>query len=417
MTWYLVYNISEWLIRFEQLRRPFVCHQLRTEHEPVALRGNAHARTVRDLRLPGRVCPATLAEEWDNVGLLAGDPAAEVARVMTCLTITPDSAREAVERRADLIVSHHPLPFRPVAATGHRHDGGAAAVAADHTSASPFTVRTRLLIPPRTASTSVWRKGWGCWRSSPWCPWPVRRKEPAAGGMGRVPQPATLRDMAARLKQFLSLEHLHYVGSPRCPHRTGGRRVWCGGRVPPQGRDAGCHLLVLGETNLHTCLEAEATGIALLLPGHFASERFAVDRLADTLWPQFPTRRGLVERRGTRSDRLAVSVSGTPDRRRRMAFDHGHFVALTVVLNGVHEGAHQQQAATAGFLQVLRDRWDRAGSSGSNPGPWSRTMNVASSRVNLACTSITRSQKGMAAQSLCDQFADTSRCPRCGRPS
>ena len=58
--------------------------------------------------------PLALAEEWDNVGLLAGDPAAEVARVMTCLTITPNSGGEAVERHADLIVSHHPLPFRPL---------------------------------------------------------------------------------------------------------------------------------------------------------------------------------------------------------------------------------------------------------------------------------------------------------------
>jgi putative NIF3 family GTP cyclohydrolase 1 type 2 len=58
--------------------------------------------------------PAVLAEDWDNTGLLAGDPAAEVARVMTCLTITPRSAHEAVTKGADLVVSHHPLPFRPL---------------------------------------------------------------------------------------------------------------------------------------------------------------------------------------------------------------------------------------------------------------------------------------------------------------
>jgi len=34
--------------------------------------------------------------------------------LMTCLTITPASAAEAVAGRADLIVSHHPLPFRPL---------------------------------------------------------------------------------------------------------------------------------------------------------------------------------------------------------------------------------------------------------------------------------------------------------------
>ena len=46
--------------------------------------------------------------------------------------------------------------------------------------------------------------------------------------------------------------------------------------------------MVLGEARFHTCLEAEAAGIGLLLPGHFASERFAVECLADVLGRQFP---------------------------------------------------------------------------------------------------------------------------------
>ncbi len=59
------------------------------------------------------IAPLRLAEEWDNVGLLVGDPARPVERVMTCLTVTPQSAAEAIEAGADLIVTHHPLPFAP----------------------------------------------------------------------------------------------------------------------------------------------------------------------------------------------------------------------------------------------------------------------------------------------------------------
>ena len=50
----------------------------------------------------------------------------------------------------------------------------------------------------------------------------------------------------------------------------------------------GCELLVTGETNFHTCLEAAALGMALILPGHYASERFAVETLAEHLQRQFP---------------------------------------------------------------------------------------------------------------------------------
>ncbi len=60
-----------------------------------------------------RFAPKRLAESWDNVGLLLGDPSARVERVMTCLTVTPESASEAIDESAGLIVSHHPILFRP----------------------------------------------------------------------------------------------------------------------------------------------------------------------------------------------------------------------------------------------------------------------------------------------------------------
>jgi len=61
-----------------------------------------------------RFAPLELAEEWDNVGLLIGDRQLDTPRVMTCLTLTPDVAREAIERGAGLIVTHHPIFFRAV---------------------------------------------------------------------------------------------------------------------------------------------------------------------------------------------------------------------------------------------------------------------------------------------------------------
>ena len=57
--------------------------------------------------------PLHLAEPWDNVGLLLGDHESTIARIMTCLTVTPETAREAIDRGAQLIVSHHPILFRP----------------------------------------------------------------------------------------------------------------------------------------------------------------------------------------------------------------------------------------------------------------------------------------------------------------
>jgi len=42
------------------------------------------------------LAPLRMAADWDNVGLLLGDTATPVRKVMTCLTVTPESAAEAV---------------------------------------------------------------------------------------------------------------------------------------------------------------------------------------------------------------------------------------------------------------------------------------------------------------------------------
>ena len=60
-----------------------------------------------------QLAPLETAADWDNVGLLLGDRQAGVRKVMTCLSVTPESAGEAIAAKAQLIVTHHPVLFRP----------------------------------------------------------------------------------------------------------------------------------------------------------------------------------------------------------------------------------------------------------------------------------------------------------------
>ncbi|HWQ88822.1 MAG TPA: Nif3-like dinuclear metal center hexameric protein [Desulfitobacteriaceae bacterium] len=59
-----------------------------------------------------RIAPKSWAEEWDNVGLLVGNGAAPVKRLLLALDGTSRSVEEAEECGAQLIVSHHPILFR-----------------------------------------------------------------------------------------------------------------------------------------------------------------------------------------------------------------------------------------------------------------------------------------------------------------
>ena len=55
-----------------------------------------------------------LAEKWDNVGLMLGSNNNEVSRVLVCLDVTTNVVEEAIANNVNLIVSHHPLIFKPL---------------------------------------------------------------------------------------------------------------------------------------------------------------------------------------------------------------------------------------------------------------------------------------------------------------
>lgn len=61
-----------------------------------------------------KLADVRLAEKWDNVGLMLGNYNDEVTNVLVCLDVTTKVVEEAIENDIDLIVSHHPLIFKPL---------------------------------------------------------------------------------------------------------------------------------------------------------------------------------------------------------------------------------------------------------------------------------------------------------------
>jgi len=61
-----------------------------------------------------KIAPTILAEAWDNPGLQVGDPGAEVTRIMVALDPTPDVVNSAIESSCQLLITHHPLIFKPL---------------------------------------------------------------------------------------------------------------------------------------------------------------------------------------------------------------------------------------------------------------------------------------------------------------
>ena len=231
-----------------------------------------------------RFAPPHLAADWDNVGLLVGDRTRAVQRVMTCLTITPASAAEAVESRAELIVAHHPLPFQPLKRLTGDTTAGRMLLELIGARIAVFSPHTAFDSAAGGINQRL-AEGLGLRGIMPLVPDPQGL---GAGRCGWTEEPATLGQMAGRVKELLAVERVQMVGDPEQTVRTVAVACGAAGELLAAAGRAGCDAMLLGEARFHACLEAEAAGIGLVLAGHFASERFALDGLARVLAQRFP---------------------------------------------------------------------------------------------------------------------------------
>ncbi len=58
------------------------------------------------------VAPLSLQESYDNAGLLVGNSHMEVTSALVCIDITEEVIEEAILKKCNLIISHHPLIFK-----------------------------------------------------------------------------------------------------------------------------------------------------------------------------------------------------------------------------------------------------------------------------------------------------------------
>ena len=230
--------------------------------------------------------PLDLAEPWDNVGLLLGDTQVEARGIMTCLTLTSDVADEAIAQGANLIVTHHPILFKAVKRLTTETAEGRMLLSLARAGISVYS--------PHTAFDSA-REGinqqisvaLGLSEIEP-----LRLKPQTSDGsgrMGQLPAPINLEELLRRLKTICPAERHSYVGDLGLTCQKIAVACGAAGEFLADAATLGCEVLITGETRFHTCLEARSLGTALVLVGHYASERPAVENLATKLQTRWPT--------------------------------------------------------------------------------------------------------------------------------
>ena len=252
-----------------------------------------------------RLAPLKLQDEWDNSGLQVGFPDAEISRVLVCLDITEAIVEEAVARKCNLIVSHHPLLFKPLRQVSDTTYQQRCVVRALASGVSIYSAHTSLDNAPGGVNHQI-ASLLGLqdlrWLS------PQEGEDAGAGLVGELPQPERDADFLARVKRTFSVQCLRHSA----PDGRMVRRVaLCGGAGAFLLRDAiraGADCFLSGEFHYHDYFENG--GVLLAELGHYQSEQYTQDLLQAYLQANCPG----VEVVKTGLDTNPICYDGLPER-------------------------------------------------------------------------------------------------------
>ena len=242
--------------------------------------------------------PFSMQMSFDNAGFLVGRREAEVRRLLVALDITEEVAAEAAELGCQLIVSHHPVIFRPARSVTDADPTGRCLLALTENRIAAICAHTNLdavaggvndALAKRLELTDV------------------EQLHPdgvdAAGrsyGIGRVGmchQPGmSAADYAGRVKLLLGAAGVRYTDVGRPVRRVAVGGGACGSMLA-DAVAMGCDTFVTADVKYDQFLEARALGVNLLDAGHYATENVICDRVAQYLSQRFPEESVLVSHR------------------------------------------------------------------------------------------------------------------------
>lgn len=227
--------------------------------------------------------PVELAENGDNIGLIAGDEELNVTKAILALDITDGVIDEAIEQKAQLIISHHPVVF----GSAHRFTPQdyitQRAYRLVRSGISAICMHTNLDAADDGVCETLARKiGLTDIREL--------EKSGENGNMGRIgflEESAEPEWLALRVKEELCCDAVKYV--------AGNDKVTAvavisgsGGDFTGLAIDSGADALVTAEVKLHQFIFAKNNGFTLIDAGHYETEYPIIPELKSRLEQEFP---------------------------------------------------------------------------------------------------------------------------------
>ena len=229
------------------------------------------------------LAPEETAMDWDNVGLLVGSEEKEVRTVMTALDATEDVISQAIAAGADLLVTHHPMLFKPVKRVVWEDLYGHKIIRMIRADLAYFAMHTNCdsCVMAEEAAGKIGLSGSVMLEESP-APGPDG--EPAGiGRAGELPEEMSLRELCLRVKEAFDIDTVRLIGDPERRVRRAAISTGSGKSMVKAAKACGAEVLISGDLDHHCVLDAADEGMALIDAGHFGTERFVAFTLAEKL--------------------------------------------------------------------------------------------------------------------------------------
>lgn len=235
------------------------------------------------------IAPPHLQENYDNAGLIVGDPEAECRGVLFCLDSTEAIVNEAVRKGCNLVVAHHPIVFKGLKRLNGRNYVERTVMEAIRRDVAIFAIHTNLDNVHRHGVNAKIAEKLGLVGTQILAPKPgTNDPDIGAGLLGHLPKPMSETAFLQRIKTALRagvVRHTALLGRPVQ------RVAVCGGAgsfLLSEAIRAGADAFVTADFKYHEFFDADGR-ILVADIGHYESEQFTIELLHDLVSAKFPT--------------------------------------------------------------------------------------------------------------------------------
>ncbi|OAV42875.1 Nif3-like dinuclear metal center hexameric protein [Lewinella sp. 4G2] len=250
------------------------------------------------------IAPLNLQESYDNAGLIVGNPTTKVTGILTTLDCTETIIEEAVEKGCNLVVAHHPIVFRGLKKFNGANYVERTIIKAIQEGVAIYAIHTNLDNVRNRGVNAKIAEVLGLTNLEILSP---KNEEGTVGSgmVGELPDPLSeevfLRHLKAQMKTG-TIKHTELAGQPVAKVAICGG---AGGFLLDRAKAVGADVFVTSDYKYHEFFDADGE-IIICDIGHYESEQFTTQLLAELLTEKFPTFAVLCTERNTNPVRYFV---------------------------------------------------------------------------------------------------------------